>query len=76
MALPPVRNTWSGVVHALAECDECDFEAGNHKNALALGNQHARRSGHQVHVEQCISVTYNRPDDHQSGRERAEAPGG
>jgi hypothetical protein len=29
---------------------------------MALGNQHARRTGHQVSVEQCISVTYNRKD--------------
>jgi hypothetical protein len=60
--LPSLANRYSGIIECLAECDECDFAATNRKNALALASQHARRTGHQVHAEQTIGVTYNRKD--------------
>jgi len=49
----------SGVVHAMAECEDCGWTTEFYKNALANGAQHARRTGHTVHVEQAIAVTYN-----------------
>lgn len=63
MNFPPLTNRYSGVLDATAECDECEFTADNRKNALALGSQHARRTGHQVRCEQSIGVTYNRKAD-------------
>lgn len=62
MQFPALTNRYSGVLDAFAECDECEFEASNRKNALALGSQHARRTGHQVRCEQSIGVTYNRKE--------------
>lgn len=52
-------NRRSGVVHAQAECEDCGWQTGYYKNALANGAQHARRTGHTVRCEQAISVTYN-----------------
>jgi hypothetical protein len=49
----------SGVVHAQAECRDCDWGTACYTNALANAAQHAERTGHQVDVEQCIAVTYN-----------------
>jgi hypothetical protein len=60
--LPPLANRHSGVLDAEATCDECDFTAYNRKNALALGSQHARRTGHQVRCQSIIGVTYNRKE--------------
>lgn len=61
-SLPPLANSYSGVFDAVAKCDECDALYDNRKNAVALGNQHARRTGHQVHWEQTIGGTYNRKE--------------
>jgi hypothetical protein len=51
-------NRRSGVVHAIGECKDCGATFDNYKNAMALSAQHARRYGHTVHVEQCITVMY------------------
>jgi hypothetical protein len=40
-----------GVVHVLANCDDCDWEAPNHKNGIAISAIHAKTHGHKVHVE-------------------------
>lgn len=63
MRMPPVANTYTGVLDCTAECDECEFTADNRKNAMAVGNLHARRTGHQVRIEQTLSVMYNKKDD-------------
>jgi len=60
--MPPLQNRYSGVTEALAECDVCDFQATNRKNALALASQHARRTGHQVHATQVLSIVYNKTE--------------
>lgn len=52
-------NRKSGVIHAIGTCDDCGQTFDHYKNALALSAQHAQRTGHTVHVEQCIAVTYN-----------------
>lgn len=50
-----------GVVHAVAKCDDCGWEAGNYRNAQALGKLHAMQHGHTVRVEVGIACTY-RPE--------------
>lgn len=58
--LPRLINRWTGVPDASAECDDCGWSNENRKNALATGSVHARRTGHQVHATQTLSITYNR----------------
>ena len=60
--LPALANRYSGVLDAQAECRDCDWENRNRKNALATASVHARRTGHEVHVEQTVGVAYNRRD--------------
>jgi hypothetical protein len=43
----------------MGECRNCGATFDNYKNALALSAKHAKRTGHTVTVEQCISVVYN-----------------
>jgi len=50
-----------GLVHALASCLDCNWEAGS-RNAMILAAQHHRKTGHQVMVEQCFSKTYLRDE--------------
>jgi len=59
--LPPVRSTHTGVAEADAACSDCQFTAEG-KNALGLGNVHARRTGHEVVCSQTIVAVYNRND--------------
>lgn len=59
--LPPVTNRFSGVLDAEAFCAECPWFTMA-RNAMGSGNLHARRTGHQVRVQQIIGVTYNRKD--------------
>lgn len=61
--LPELRNAYSGVVHAQAECRDCDWTGDNYKNALALASVHARRYGHNTVAESMVSVEHNRPGD-------------
>lgn len=58
--LPNLQNTYTGILECTAECDECEFHATNRKNAMAIGNIHARTTGHQVRVQQVLGVTYNK----------------
>jgi hypothetical protein len=60
--LPPLRNTYSGVSAVMAECRDCPWRL-ERKNAMGTANIHARRTGHEVHVDQIVVVTYNRRDD-------------
>lgn len=46
------------VVHAVAKCDVCGWEAGNHHNAQALGKLHAMQHGHTVVVEVGLFCKY------------------
>lgn len=53
----------SGLVHAIAHCDDCDFEVGK-KNAVGLAAQHAAANpDHTVHAETGSSMTWNPRDD-------------
>jgi hypothetical protein len=60
--LPPLRNTYSGVSAAMAQCRECDWR-NERKNAMATASVHARTTGHEVHCDQIVVVTYNRQED-------------
>ena len=40
-----------GVVHGMAECNDCDWESGSYKNILAISAIHAKKRKHKVHVE-------------------------
>lgn len=59
---PPLLNRYSGIVHAMSECDDCEWTTESPKNALANASLHARRTGHTVRCEQVMSVIYNRKD--------------
>lgn len=39
------RHTWTGLVDALAECQECGWTV-NSRNSLGLAAQHHDRTGH------------------------------
>jgi hypothetical protein len=43
-----------------AWCTECGWSNSNYKNALATAARHADATGHEVHIEQGISIVYNR----------------
>lgn len=49
----------SGLLAVHARCDDCGWES-EAKNAAGNAAQHAGRTGHTVHVEQTIGVTYNK----------------
>lgn len=49
---------FSGVIHGLGKCDECNWESSSYKNALATAKVHHNITGHTVSVEQAIAVTY------------------
>jgi hypothetical protein len=63
--LPPLRNAFTGVSHAMAHCMTCDWTSSSYKNALGTAAIHARASGHHVRAEQMVDVEYNRPDQEQ-----------
>lgn len=48
-----------GVVHAMAECQTCDWRNENHKNAQATAAKHAKFHKHIVHVEVALAVYYD-----------------
>ena len=47
-----------GVVHGLANCQNCDWHTDSYKNAQAIAKQHAKRYGHTVKGELGISFAY------------------
>jgi len=48
-----------GVTHAIAKCEDCDWESQSYKNAQAIAAIHARKHGHRVSVEFCLSGYYD-----------------
>ena len=56
------KESW--VVHSLATCEDCDWVGTNHKNAQAIGANHAKHHNHFVRVETVIVSRYN--EDHSS----------
>jgi len=48
-----------GVIHAIVECEDCDWTTNSYKNAQAIAKIHAKRYGHRVLGELGISFSYN-----------------
>ena len=48
-----------GVVHGLAECQDCKWHTASYKNAQAIAKLHAKRYGHKVVGELGISFEYD-----------------
>lgn len=48
-----------GVIHAFAECKDCDWKTESYKNAQAIAATHARTYGHKVEGEVGNAFTYN-----------------
>ncbi len=58
---PELRETWTGVLEAFAECETCGQKFRS-KNSLGLAAQHHDRTGHVVRASQTISVRYGGGD--------------
>ena len=48
-----------GVVHAVAECQDCDWKTWSYKNAQAIAAIHAQKHCHKVVGELGISFGYD-----------------
>lgn len=48
-----------GVVHCIAECEDCGWRTENYKNGQATAAIHAKSHGHRVHVEIGIAGHYD-----------------
>jgi hypothetical protein len=47
-----------GLVHAIAKCQDCGWEAGKYKNAQACAANHAKKYGHKVTGEVAYAFEY------------------
>lgn len=47
------------VIHAVVECEDCDWETCSYKNAQAIAKIHAKKYGHKVSGELGISFGYD-----------------
>jgi hypothetical protein len=50
----------SGIIDADARCDDCEWEVFS-RNSLGLAAQHHDRTGHTVHANSTVGVTYGTP---------------
>ena len=48
-----------GVVHAVVNCEDCDWETSSYKNAQAIAKIHAKKYGHKITGELGIGFGYN-----------------
>ena len=48
-----------GVVHGVAQCQDCDWHTESYKNAQAIAKIHAKKYKHNVLGELGISFGYN-----------------
>lgn len=46
------------LVHAIAHCQDCDWEEEWYLDAQKKASQHHRKTGHEVHVETGYDGTY------------------
>jgi len=59
-----VKTDSYGLVHAVANCDHCDFHEGSYidvSRMRVLARRHVAKTGHTVNVETGKSTTYS-PD--------------
>lgn len=50
------------LVHAIAQCSDCDWEEMSYRIAVKQGREHARKTGHEVIVETGYAQIYNSKD--------------
>ena len=48
-----------GVIHAIVECRDCNWETQSYKNAQAIAKIHAEKHGHKVEGELGIAFMYD-----------------
>jgi hypothetical protein len=53
---------WYSVVHAIVECEDCEWRTESYKNGQALAKIHAKKHGHRVHGELGIGFGYDYRD--------------
>ncbi len=72
-----MRNTWTGILGASAECLTCGWGVGS-RNSLGLAAQHHDRTGHDVRIEQVLGVSYLSDASHAARRaeKAAQSPAG
>lgn len=47
------------IVHAIADCKECDYEDTDFRTAQRTARNHALKTGHEVHIETGYAQYYN-----------------
>jgi len=52
-----------GVVHAIVDCEDCEWETESYKNAQAIAKIHAEKYKHLVKGELGIAFSYNGRED-------------
>lgn len=45
-------------VHAIIECEDCEWGTNSYKNAQAIAAKHAKKYGHNVKGEIGITIAY------------------
>lgn len=48
-----------GVVHGIAECEDCDWKTYSYKNCQAISKIHAQKHRHKVKGELGIAFDYD-----------------
>ncbi len=56
MRLQKVFRSPKRIIHAIAHCNNCDFNAEFWKTASREATKHSRKTGHSVSVE--LGITY------------------
>jgi len=56
-AMASMKYTYS-VVHAIVQCEDCDWHTESYKNAQAIAKIHAMKYGHNVSGELGIAMGY------------------
>ena len=51
-----------GVVHGIAQCDDCDWSTSSYKNCQAISAKHAKEFHHRVSGELGIAFGYDYRD--------------
>lgn len=56
-----IKPKWKrpGLVHVIANCQDCNFEASDFITAVQRAREHARKTGHEVSVETTYAQLYN-----------------
>lgn len=51
------------LVHAIADCLDCDWEETDYRIAVQKGRQHAKKTGHEVNIETGYNQILNPKED-------------